>query len=553
MPDRYWIGDGETLSDSVLNNDYLPQGSIVEFPTASQEHGTLGLNDQGLLTYQPTSTGTFSDSFTYTVANASGRSTAAVQVNKVPTVYLNDLAAPGGNGTQAHPYQHLTEALQAANGQPALFQVAYGSGNADVEDYTLSPGQAVVGQSASARPTFAGTFTMADNTMLKNLKFQVALADGNVRGTDCHGVVLSGLEFRDNASTANAIQLTACGQVEVSNLTFFDLLSDPFVLVNPVAETVVNGASFDNVNGGIVIDASNVPPSSVQPILELNKLKSVGTKRLLKITAANTTQILLHSNGCNATQSDGQSMIEVDVSDYAAITGDMTGWVGPSLQVPAGQSSARASMFNWKTRDHASTQLQLLHWNFKAISPEHVYDPGYVRPDIESQFTFEVRDQAQAGIVFFHSGFDHGVNMNFLGYDQSKMWLRMQAYAQNLADSTLGVHNVAVIGKQSAQVNARFYSPPTISRDYAGINPFFDFHDSSKFNIVRLIGNASGGWTVWREDNDGGVHLGAYPVMNGLLLDPTANTFLNPQNYPNINSVPTEDGLNIPAIEDGSN
>jgi hypothetical protein len=553
LPDRYWVAEGETLQESVLANDALLGGKIVEFPTREQPNGLVNLSDQGELTYTPRaavrgqslSGVATADVFSYTVENAAGRSTASVHVNTAPVVYVNNQAAPGGDGSKTKPFNTLREALDSFAGQARIFQVARGDGTGTGlgDDYVLSPGQAIVGENAKSPPLITGIVTMADNTMLKNLSLEVARPNGCVVATARYGVVLTNLRFSDQGSLASAILLTACGNVDASHLVFENLPSDPLAIVTPATTTVVNDATFARTNGGIFVDAQFT--SGIGANVELNKLRCDNVSRLIKIRASNTSQLTLLSDDCKPQQIDGTSLIEAEVSDTATVSATFQRWNVPVVKLTDGKDFANASLINWQTRGSAQSQVQLPIWQVAPssyIKGNGTPDVMEVFPKIQNPVTFESHDDARASIVFYKTGFDYPNTLNLKSFDSSTMWVRMEDYAQLSFGSSRKSYDVNVSGHQSSQCFARFHSPEGFF-SVVGMNPHFDFSGSSNLTIVRLFGwNDRENESIWRTDNGGGDD----PVVNGVEMDQFQSQQYNAADYPNYDNRDNENGLNIP-------
>ena len=98
--------------NGVLANDTLNGATIVAFDSTTANGGTVALNNDGSFTYTAPTNFRGSDSFSYTLGNAVGKSTATVTLN-LPALgfFVDNTAAPGGSGRQAEPYDNLNDAL----------------------------------------------------------------------------------------------------------------------------------------------------------------------------------------------------------------------------------------------------------------------------------------------------------------------------------------------------------------------------------------------------------------------------------------------------------
>ena len=86
----------------VLTNDVVNGATITDFDATSVRGATVALNADGSFQYTPVFGFTGSDSFDYTLSNASGKSTATVAVRVDGRgIFVNNSRAENGNGGQA--------------------------------------------------------------------------------------------------------------------------------------------------------------------------------------------------------------------------------------------------------------------------------------------------------------------------------------------------------------------------------------------------------------------------------------------------------------------
>ena len=93
--------------------------------------------------------------FSYTIQNTAGLSKATVAAVKARTLYVNNQAAPNGDGSKGRPFNTLQAALDSAAGLPAHIFVAQGDGtsrNLDPAQINLQGGQAIQGQDGKKPP-----------------------------------------------------------------------------------------------------------------------------------------------------------------------------------------------------------------------------------------------------------------------------------------------------------------------------------------------------------------------------------------------------------------
>jgi collagen type VII alpha len=164
-----------TSSNGVLANDVANGGTISA--STQPGHGAVTLNSDGSFTYTPTTGYLGTDSFTYTLTNAVGSSTATVAIDLAGTAFFVDNSAPaGGDGSQAHPFLTLAQAQVAATGVAgAQLNVARGTGAAYADPVVLTAGQSLVGTSSTSLPLLTSTVNVTGGgNALANLNLQPA-------------------------------------------------------------------------------------------------------------------------------------------------------------------------------------------------------------------------------------------------------------------------------------------------------------------------------------------------------------------------------------------
>jgi len=543
LNDRYWAVESEPITMPVLDNDELNGATLPEG--------------------QITDSGSTSRSFTYTLQNAAGSSSATVVLNRTPALHVDNQAAAGGDGSSRRPFNTLAAALSAANGRPTIFLVAQGTGTPQGlgDNYSLSPGQAVVGTSDKALPFFTGTFTLADNTQLKNLSFGVSGANGSVRGTGVRGVQLVNLQISDNGSLASAIQLSSVDDVGISNLALSNLPRSPVVLVNPGTQVSLNGVKLDGVNGGIVIQ-SQAGTSAV----DLNKLTVANTTGAVSVSASQNANLTLSMSGCELKRGPGQSFLSVDVSGTANLKASLLDWHETPYQGPDGQ----AQLVQWTTRQSATTFLHVQGWNLE--TPATGNDRFATFPGFLDTLDFVTQDSARANLLFTGDLLYHtsGNNFNYpnaitiTSLDQADVGIRFEQYKNGLTPKALR-QNVPfnLVGHGSAQVRANvgdFLETRQDPSEFQGITPNFSFDGSSHLTAVYLFGVSYGSRDI---DYLPGYHyqadwflkwdnIGVLPVLNGtqmaVVQNSQGNYVLNtdPADYPNYTSVTDSKALNLP-------
>jgi hypothetical protein len=130
----------------VLANDTPNGATITGFDAVGSAGGAIALNEDGSFTYTPLFGFTGSESFSYTLSNQIGKSTATVTLN-VPNLgfFVNNQAAPGGDGSQASPFDTLAAGLNAAAAGDTVF-VFRGDGTPYNGGFILPDGVNLIGQ-----------------------------------------------------------------------------------------------------------------------------------------------------------------------------------------------------------------------------------------------------------------------------------------------------------------------------------------------------------------------------------------------------------------------
>ena len=145
---------------SVTTNDTSQSAfTITAFDATSVNGGTVSMTTSGAgigqFTYNPPAGFTGTDTFTYTITNTGGSSTAAVSIPVSGMIWFINNAAAAGNGTLASPFNTLG-AFQAVNdgvGQhPAVNAniFVYDSASNYIGPLTLLNGQKLLGQDATS-------------------------------------------------------------------------------------------------------------------------------------------------------------------------------------------------------------------------------------------------------------------------------------------------------------------------------------------------------------------------------------------------------------------
>lgn len=133
-------------AQGVLVNDTLNGAVISAFEAVGSEGGTLTLNADGSLTYNPVFGFVGTETFDYTLSNPDGDSTATITfTSTAKAFFVNNQAAAGGDGSQSAPFQDLASGLMAAGAGDTVF-VYGGDGTPIAGPINLPIGVNLIGQ-----------------------------------------------------------------------------------------------------------------------------------------------------------------------------------------------------------------------------------------------------------------------------------------------------------------------------------------------------------------------------------------------------------------------
>lgn len=214
----------------VLNNDAPNGGTITAFQSTSAQNGVVAVNADGSFSYTPAFGFTGQDSFTYTVENGVGTSTATVTLQVPEAAYFVKNDGANGNGSLASPFNNIASAVAAANQNDVIF-LFRGDGSTNGLDgaITLQSGQRLVGEAvglsadgvvvpAGGRPNTALAITLADNNVITGLVLSLSNAP-SITGNQISGLTLVDNIFNNNGGSALQVQ-DVSGNANISNNRF---------------------------------------------------------------------------------------------------------------------------------------------------------------------------------------------------------------------------------------------------------------------------------------------------------------------------------------------
>lgn len=240
----------QSAANGVLVNDTLNGATVSTFDSTTTRGGTVVLSSDGSFIYTPPFGFTGTDTFTYTLQNVDGASTATVTLD-IPNqgFFVNNQVMPGGNGSQATPFDDIADALNAASSGDIIYVFA-GDGSAYTTDpINLPDGVSLIGESSGLvlgqQIEPVGTAPLLVTT--------VNLGDGNT---------VSGFTFGDNGT--NSIVGNGVSGALISGNTFNDPVFRGLILTDISGDWVIEGNAFNgtqtqhidltNISGNITVE-----------------------------------------------------------------------------------------------------------------------------------------------------------------------------------------------------------------------------------------------------------------------------------------------------------
>lgn len=285
----------QAAATGVLTNDTLNGGSITSFDSTGSQGGTLDLNQDGSFTYTPALNFVGAETFTYTLGNAGGSSTATITLTSTGLGrFVDNSAADNGAGTQADPFDNLASAVAAAQSGDTIF-VARGDGsnNGMTGGFTLPAGVDLVGEGTGLvlaqtivppglAPTLEGPITCGGDNVIQGITVDGSVSDlviisgvGNVTIQDStlSNPTNNHVSIIDGSGTLQILQSTldtpadsdqdyidvdnasTNATINVSGNTFLNTATvevDALLSIEPTGTSQINASFNNNVADGTV-------------------------------------------------------------------------------------------------------------------------------------------------------------------------------------------------------------------------------------------------------------------------------------------------------------
>lgn len=255
----------QAVVNGVLTNDVVNGATITDFDATSAQGATVELNEDGSFEYTPVFGFTGSDTFDYTLSNASGESTATVAVSVDGRgLFVNNSRTENGNGSQASPFNNLADAIAgAASGDTIFVYAGDGAATNQTGSFVLPQGVDLVGQAqglvvaqtiepVGSRPVINGTIVAQGDNVIAGLTLTNTIGDPAISAEDVSNLtiennVITGLTD-DNISLesiGNRLEITGNRFVEVGG-------SDDAINLDQVdtdAVITISGNTFTQIAG----------------------------------------------------------------------------------------------------------------------------------------------------------------------------------------------------------------------------------------------------------------------------------------------------------------
>ena len=199
----------QTAAGGVLANDTLNGGNISGFDATGSEGGTPALNADGSYSYTPAANFVGAETFTYTLSNAGGNSSATVTFTSTGKgIFVDNSTDATGDGSQADPFDTLAEGLAIATpGDTIVVLRGTGTSTGLSGAIALPQGVDLIGE---------GTGVVLAQTVLPAGQPPVITGPVNCGGDN----VISG--FVIDGSAGAGIVIPSVGDVTISNNTISD-------------------------------------------------------------------------------------------------------------------------------------------------------------------------------------------------------------------------------------------------------------------------------------------------------------------------------------------
>jgi hypothetical protein len=362
----------QTAANGVLANDTVAGGQISAFDATGSQGGAVVLNADGSFSYTPVFGFVGAETFTYTLSNGDGDSTATVTLTSTAEGwFVNNTVAPGGNGSQADPFDTLGQAIGTANAGDTIF-VSRGDGTSTgiAGAIDLPAGVDLIGEGAGLvlaqtvvspglAPMLTGPITFGGTNTLSGFTIDGPAADriiingvgdvtvsnntiGNplVNHIDCDDVTgtvtISGNTLENPANLGgdfiNVVNASTNGNLVISDNVFTNTINNLFddcieidlfgtsVMDITISGNTANGAVADQLRFGFAVLAYDDSQATV--LMDSNTLTNLDDYAL-SLVCFNTTSNIDGTISGNTVSNISASGILVPVNGSVTVSGNM--------------------------------------------------------------------------------------------------------------------------------------------------------------------------------------------------------------------------------------
>jgi len=222
----------QAAANGVLTNDTVNGGVISAFDPVGSQGGAIALNSDGSFTYTPVTGFVGTETFSYTLSNSRGNSTATVTLTSTGLgQFVDNSAASNGTGTQADPFNNLSDAVNAAqNGDTIFVSRGDGTNTGLTGGFNLPVGVDLIGE---------GTGLILAQTIVP--AGQAPVIGGPI---SCGGDnLISGLTI--DGSTTVLVDIVDVGDVTVTNCTLSNPTEEHISALDFTGTLTITNNTFD--------------------------------------------------------------------------------------------------------------------------------------------------------------------------------------------------------------------------------------------------------------------------------------------------------------------
>jgi hypothetical protein len=362
----------------VLTNDTVNGANISAFDATGSNGGTVVLNADGSFSYTPVFGFVGAETFTYTLSNADGDSTATVTMTSTGQgFFVDNQAGATGNGSQADPFDALTDAIAVAgNGDTIFVSRGDGTNTGLSDDVTLPQGVSLIGEGLGLilaqtivpqgqAPVINATVTVSDDNTISGFTFEDN-SDDAIFGDGFTNVTITNNTFTGE-STYQVNLDDVLGAITITNNTFsMDADADATEIDTAAAGTctfVLNNNTFELLNPTadaddcfqVEVDGTTVATIQMNDNVFTGSTTATNSslERGLHLETDEDSQTTLTASGNMFIFMDEPALV-LDVDEQSTLTATITGNVldqnldsgEPDVEIDTSASSSATVVFD---------------------------------------------------------------------------------------------------------------------------------------------------------------------------------------------------------------